>query len=85
MKDRYAALLSVTTSSRQRNREEATGTPADHPASDGPSIIVIRVSSVIVITLTGSVSNKSWTAPFRYSLTGPSPAAPEVSSLPPAG
>ena len=51
MRNRYAALSPYHLVKRP-NREEATGTPANRPASDGPSIIVIRVPSIIVLALT---------------------------------
>ena len=42
------------------NREEATGTRANRVPSDEPSNIVIRVPSIIVITLTVVFSQKQY-------------------------
>ncbi len=60
MRNRYAAL-SPHHPVKRPIREEATGTPADHPASDEPSIILIRVSSIIVLTLRTESRKESYT------------------------
>ena len=50
MKNCYAGL-SPPQCIAKPNREEATGTQANHHSTNGPSIIVIGTSSIIVITL----------------------------------
>ena len=52
MRKRYAALSPQHLVERP-DREEATGTPAVDSTRDGTSIIVIRVSSIILIALNG--------------------------------
>ena len=50
--------------SKEWDREEATGTCAAHHATAGPSIIVIRGASIIVIALTQAAKMRNNDHPY---------------------